>query len=251
MLRSGRRQPTFAFAVPHYRQSLPVTCGPSCLLMAMKTLDRRTKVDRTEELNLFREMTTIMWPTDDDIGGCAPPSLALAAARRGFASELWMDWQGGGADPFKDMSQPKARARLEVVRLLWRRDLALALKERVRSFKKFPGIKGIEARFNEGWLPILFVNCTYLHHETDSHYVVITGFDDESFYINDPYVPPKKRKTVTDMTNRRIPRREFNGIAWDGPKKLRAVVLLRRPGTGATSNGGRVAAMRRSPRRGS
>jgi hypothetical protein len=80
--------------------------------------------------------------------------------------------------------------------------------------------------------------------------VVVTGFDTESFYINDPYVPPKKRKTVADMTNRRIPRREFNGIAWDGPKKLRAVVLLRRPGTGTTSKAGRAAAMRRSPRRG-
>jgi hypothetical protein len=29
------------------------------------------------------------------------------------------------------------------------------------------------------------------------------------------------------MTNRRIPRRAFNGIAWYGPKKLRAVVFMK------------------------
>lgn len=226
-LHEGR--PSFAFSVPHYRQSLPITCGPACLLMAMKTLDRRMKVNRTEELNLFREMTMILWPSDDEIGGCAPPSLALAAARRGFETELAMDWQGRGADPYKDMARQKAQQKVEVVRLLWRRDLTLAVRKGVRCSKKFPGIGGIEARFDAGWLPILFVNCTYLHHENDGHYVVVTGFDAESFYINDPWVPPKKRKTAADMTNRRIPRRAFNGMAWYGPKKLRAVVFLRPP----------------------
>jgi hypothetical protein len=227
MLQSRRKQPAFAFSVPHYRQSLPITCGPSCLLMAMKTLDRRTKVNRTEELDLFREMTMILWPSDNEIGGCAPPSLALAAARRGFHTELALEWQGGGADPYKDMARPKAKQKVEVVRLLWQRDLKLALKEGVRCSRRFPGIDGIEARFDAGWLPILFVNCTYLHHENDGHYVVVTGFDDQSFYINDPWIPLTKHKTAADMTNRRIPRRAFNGIAWYGPKKLRAVVFMK------------------------
>jgi hypothetical protein len=134
--------------------------------MAMKALDRRTKVNRTEELDLFRQMTTIVWPTDDEIGPCPPPSLALAAVRRGFEAQFAMDWKGAGADPYKDMARPKSQAKVEVVRLLWRRDLTLALKEGVRRSKKFPGIAGIEARFNAGWLPIVLVNCTYLHHET-------------------------------------------------------------------------------------
>jgi hypothetical protein len=41
------------------------------------------------------------------------------------------------------------------------------------------------------------------------------------------------------MTNRRIPRRAFNGIAWYGQKKLRAVVFLRLPNSTKHNDRGR------------
>ncbi|MGH8223167.1 MAG: peptidase C39 family protein, partial [Woeseiaceae bacterium] len=212
--------------VPHYRQSLSVTCGPASLLMAMTTLDRRTIVNRAEELDLYREMTTISYPTDNGHGGCLPQSLALAAVRRGFNAELHMDWRKGEPYPV-NVRTPKSRDRVEVWRLMWDRDMSRSIKEGVRHSREWPGLKGIEARFDEGWLPIVHVNCKYLHDENEGHFVVITGFDDQSFYINDPWVAVTKGKTAADMTNRGVPRREFDRIARFAIRRWRAVVILR------------------------
>lgn len=222
-----RKGPFFAFDVPHCRQSLPITCGPSCLLMAMKALDGRTKTDRSEELDLWRETTTIVWPTGRGHGGCPPQSLALAASRRGFAAEVHMDWAGGGSHPFNGLHR-RNRERVEVVRLLWDRDMARAHAHGVQCFRDWPGVHGIEARFAAGWLPVLLVNCKYLHGEIDSHYVVVTGFDEQAFYINDPWIPVGNLKTAADMTNRRVPREAFGRIARFGGNRWRAVVFLRR-----------------------
>ena len=83
-----RVQP-IAWRVPHYRQTLDFTCGAACLMMAMKALDKRLKLDRRLELRLWREATTIFMTSGH--GGCGPHGLALAAWRRGFAVDLFVN----------------------------------------------------------------------------------------------------------------------------------------------------------------
>ena len=78
--------------IPYYQQTLPFTCGPSCLLMAMKAQDDSTVLSRQHELQLWREATTIFMTTGH--GGCGPRGLALAAWRRGFRVELWLNVEG-------------------------------------------------------------------------------------------------------------------------------------------------------------
>ena len=45
--------------VPFYPQTLEFTCGPACLLMAMKALNPLQMVDRKEELRLWREWRSL------------------------------------------------------------------------------------------------------------------------------------------------------------------------------------------------
>ncbi len=83
---SGARSDLF---VPYYSQTTPFTCGPACLLMAMRAIDPQAPVDQREELRLWREATTIFMTSGH--GGCGPHGLALAAQRRGFNAELFLN----------------------------------------------------------------------------------------------------------------------------------------------------------------
>ena len=68
--------------VPYYPQTTDFTCGPACLLMAMGALQPARVLERREELQIWREATTVFMTSGH--GGCSPQGLALAAWRRGF-----------------------------------------------------------------------------------------------------------------------------------------------------------------------
>ncbi|WP_122858183.1 peptidase C39 family protein, partial [Pseudomonas viridiflava] len=79
-------------SVPYYQQTLDFTCGPACLLMAMKALQPERSMMRAEELQIWREATTVFMTSGH--GGCSPQGLALAAWRRGFAVKLLVSIAG-------------------------------------------------------------------------------------------------------------------------------------------------------------
>ncbi|HET6618958.1 MAG TPA: peptidase C39 family protein, partial [Dongiaceae bacterium] len=104
--------------VPYYNQTTDFTCGPSSLLMAMKALDARTDFSRTHELLLWREANTIFMGSPGH-GGCGATGLALAAHRRGFGVEVWVNHKGTLLG-----SRPNTRDRAKVMSLLQQADLA-------------------------------------------------------------------------------------------------------------------------------
>ena len=70
------------------RQTTPFTCGPAALMMAMHGINRAYQPSQEEEINLWREATTIYMTSGH--GGCHPIGLALAAKRRQFSVEVWI-----------------------------------------------------------------------------------------------------------------------------------------------------------------
>jgi predicted double-glycine peptidase len=81
-----RRHPGIRQAVPYYAQTLEFTCGPACLMMAMKYHDPGLTLDRSLELTLWKEATLIFMTSG--LGGCGPFGLAVAAQRRGLATRV-------------------------------------------------------------------------------------------------------------------------------------------------------------------
>ena len=67
--------------VPHYRQTTDFTCGPAACLMAMTALDARRRMDQVEEIEIWREATTVHGPGAH--GGCGALGLALALHQLG------------------------------------------------------------------------------------------------------------------------------------------------------------------------
>ncbi|HYQ72754.1 MAG TPA: peptidase C39 family protein, partial [Gammaproteobacteria bacterium] len=69
-------------AVPWIRQTTAFTCGPAALMMAMCASRTAYVPTLHEELQIWREATTIFMTSGH--GGCHPLGLALAAQQRGF-----------------------------------------------------------------------------------------------------------------------------------------------------------------------
>jgi predicted double-glycine peptidase len=209
-------------AVPHYAQSLDFTCGPSSLLMVMKALDPAAEFDRTRELILWKEATT-MYMGGPQHGGSSALGLAIAADRRGFEAEVLVNHRG-----VLLADRGRTKDRREVMRLLHEADLAEAEARGIPIDYREMGVAELEERFRAGWLPIVLVTTLYVHGDDVAHWVVVTGFDAEAVYINDPWVDRKRGKTPADMTNLRIPVDEFVNMAAVGKKNERSVVLVRR-----------------------
>jgi predicted double-glycine peptidase len=216
-----------ALRVPHYGQTTDFTCGPSSLIMAMKALKPAVKADRALELQLWREANTIFMGPSGGHGGCSALGLALAAHRRGFATEVHVNHKGV---LLEDRADSKEHA--EVMRVLHERDLrdarAAGIPIRYRPF----GVDRIEAALRDGALPIVLNSMQFLHEDPTAHWFVVTGVDAANVYVNDPWVARDKGKTPGDMTGVPIPRAAFDDVASYGRKRERAVVLIRSGRTG-------------------
>ncbi len=208
--------------VPHYNQTTDFTCGPSSLLMAMRALDPRIDVSRTHELLLWREANTIFMGGPHH-GGCGATGLALAAHRRGFAVEVWVNHKGTLLG-----SRPKDKDRARVMSLLQQADLAEMKRLKIPYRIGARSIDDLRRDMDGGAIPVVLVNMHYIHQDPTAHWVVVTGIDDETVTVNDPWISKDKghtRRTVTDYI---VPRREFPSMTAYGPRKERATVLLRR-----------------------
>lgn len=97
--------------VPHYAQTTDFTCGPAALLMAMKFLNPEQPMTHIEELNVWREATTIFMTRGH--GGTSPLGLALAAKHRGYHAELWLSSQQA---PF--LASVRSNSKKQIIELI-------------------------------------------------------------------------------------------------------------------------------------
>lgn len=209
--------------VPHYAQTTDFTCGPSSLIMSMAALDPKVKPSRALELQLWREANTIFMGPSGGHGGCGALGLALAAHRRGFKAEVHLNHKG-----VLLAYRAKKKERVAVMRVLQDRDLAEAKAAGIPVRHDGITLDEIEAKLRAGFMPIVLNSMRYLHKDPTAHWFVVTDIDDESVYVNDPWVSKTRRKTARDMIAVPIPRSVFERITAYGLKKERAVVLVSR-----------------------
>jgi hypothetical protein len=208
--------------VPHYNQTTDFSCGPSSLLMAMKSLDPKIDFSRTHELLLWREANTIFMGGAGH-GGCGATGLALAAHRRGFDVEVWVSHTGTLLG-----SRPKDKGRAKVMSLLQQADRAEMKRLKIPYRIGARSIDDLHADMANGAVPVVLVSMEYIHKDPTAHWVVVTGIDDENVTVNDPWISKNlghTRRTVTDFV---VSRAEFPAMTAYGPRKERATVLLKR-----------------------
>jgi len=206
---------------PWYQQTTEFTCGPSALMMAMKSLGKKAPMTRVEELNIWREATTIYMTTGH--GGCHPVGLGLAARHRGFKAKVLIN---RNVPLFLDgVRTDKKRKVLELVDEEFHRQ---AKKDKVKI--KFGEIRqtDIEAHLNKGGAVIILISTWRMDGKKAPHWVTITGMDDVCFYMHDPSPSPKDSQTSTDCQHIPVAREDFEKMSTFGKQRLRTAVLISR-----------------------
>ena len=207
--------------VPYFPQTVEFTCGPAALMMAMKSLQPEMTIDRTLELRLWRESTTIYMTAGH--GGCGPYGLALAAWERGFDAEIRVNESG---PLFVDSVRNKKKR--EIIRVVERdfRDQAAAAGVPVKYRGLF--VRDLVNDLRHGAVPIVLISSYHLYRQKAPHWVALTGFDDRFLYMHDPFIDPGQNKTSGDSMNVPVTRRDFDRMARYGSGRVRAAVILKR-----------------------
>lgn len=205
--------------VPYYQQTTDFTCGPACLMMAMKAIDGTLRIDRRLELRLWREATSIFMASGH--GGCGPFGLALSAHRRGFGAELFVKQRGVFlVDTVRDPDKKEVMRLVEEDFLDRIRELDLPLHHRAARFSE------VQELFDAGGIPLVLISSWRIYQERFPHWVVITGFEERFIYVHDPYVDVGQAETVADRINMPIARSEFEAMARFGRSGQRAVLVV-------------------------
>ncbi len=203
--------------VYYYEQSTDFTCGPSSLMMVLKTFNPKMKLTRELELDLWREATTIFMSTGH--GGCGPHGLALAAYERGLKVELYINQQ---APLFIDsVRDPKKK---EVIELVQNNFESKLKKRKVKIHYNKTFLKTLKKIIDNGGVALVLISAYRLTASKVPHWIVVTNIEGDFIYFNDPDLKTDQDK----LDNINIPVRidEFEKMSKYGSKQLKCIIAL-------------------------
>lgn len=212
--------PANSSPVPFYAQTLEFTCGPASLMMAMKALSPKTRLDRTLELRIWREATSIFMTSGH--GGCSPYGLALSARQRGYAVTLYVR-----NDPEMFVESVRNAEKREVIRIVQQDFIREIGRSDIKMHAWQLASDEMERQFRKGAIPIVLISSYRLTGDKSPHWVVVTGFDARFIYINEPYVDVGDGETETTCIGIPIPRAEFERMTRYGKSRQFAALLIR------------------------
>lgn len=205
---------------PYYRQTTDFTCGPAALMMAMCALDPDYPVSRREELQIWREATTIFMTAGH--GGCSPHGLALSAWQRGFHVTLYINQDGV---PFiEGVRNPEKKEVMELVH----QDFLDRIGETGIDIEPRGLTPDLVRQLLAGGGAMLMLISTWrLNRNKAPHWVFVAGTDDRFVYINDPDFEDEEWLTETDNIAVPIDIESFIQMACFGRSRLRTLLLLK------------------------
>jgi len=207
------------FHIPYYEQTTDFTCGPASLMMAMQALDKTIKLDRSLELQLWREATTIYMTSGH--GGCSPLGLGLAAARRGFDVDIWIN----SKDPLF-LDGVRSEEKKEVMALV-HTDFIQQIKDTdIRLHFDEVSLEQLERSIHAGGVPLVLISSYHFNRSKSPHWVVISGVDETFVYIHDPEEDEESYRSETDNIYLPIARTTFNRSFRFGQSGLRTAVII-------------------------
>lgn len=206
--------------IPYYQQGTDFTCGPSCLMMALKTFSPKFDMSLTTELQLWREATTIFMTSGH--GGCGPHGLALSAWRRGYKVEMYLSHTSVlFIDTVRSFEKKKV---IELVHKDFEKKIA---DTNIKVFRKRLTLMDVKEILKKGGIPIVLISTYHFDNNRVPHWVVITAYDDDFIYIHDPdQVTPGDYEGVINRMHIPIPDEQFLKVSRWGKDKVSATVVV-------------------------
>jgi uncharacterized protein YvpB len=168
------------FEIPNYAQTYEFTSSAACAMMVLKYLDKDFKMKKSEEFGIWQDAIS------GSVWHGSRYGVAYALAKRGASPQI--------ISSVKDEGYEKKLAVYEGINL---DTLSSSFNEirkkaqdlRVKEQYGVTTINTIKKQINSGRIPIVLVNANALNPylEASPHWVVVKGYDKDTFYINDPY----------------------------------------------------------------
>ena len=204
---------------PWYQQTTNFTCGPAALMMAMASLNEQLVPEQSLELQIWREATTIFMTSGH--GGCHPLGLALAANRRGFGAEVFIN----SRQPlFVDGVRSKEK------KMILKRVHNDFLNETmhcdgVRIHYQEIKSQQIAKKIKQGCAVLVLISTYRLDNKKAPHWVTITNVDDHCFYLHDPDAECLNQQAI-DCQYMPIAREDFEKMTSFGSGRLKAAIVI-------------------------
>jgi ribosomal protein S18 acetylase RimI-like enzyme/predicted double-glycine peptidase len=206
--------------VPYYQQRTDFTCGPSCLMMALKTFDSQFQMSLSNELQIWREATTIFMTSGH--GGCGPRGLALAAWRRGYRAELFLSHE-----KVLFLETVRRKEKKEVIKMVHEDFQKRVAETNIKTFKKAMTLNDLRDILQRGGVPIVLISTYHFDNNRTPHWVVITAFDDQFVYFHDPDQDDEEdKKGVISRVHIPVPKEKFLKISRWGKDRVSATVVI-------------------------
>lgn len=206
--------------IPYYSQGTEFTCGPSSLMMAMKTFNPKYDMSLSNELKIWREATTIFMTSGH--GGCGPHGLALSAWRRGYKVEMYVS-----RNEVLFLSSVRSEDKKKIIELVHNDFEKKIAETNIKVFKKKFTLQDLKEVLKKGGIPLVLITTYHFDNNRAPHWVVVTAYDDDFVYIHDPdqyhnaeYVGVISRLHIP------IPEDQFLKISRWGKDKLSAAVIV-------------------------
>ncbi|MDH5710935.1 MAG: GNAT family N-acetyltransferase/peptidase C39 family protein [Gammaproteobacteria bacterium] len=205
--------------VPYYQQTTDFTCGSACLIMAMQALGTEAKADRILEIQLWREATTIYMTSGH--GGSSPLGLALAAWRRGFRVEVYINTE----EPLF-LDGVRNEEKKAVMQLVHEEFVAQIKATDIRINYNKITLSELEEKMDAGGIPLVMISSYSYTRDKAPHWVVMSGIDETFVYIHDPHEDEDTYRSQTDNIHLPVARQTFDNSFRFGKTALRTSVII-------------------------
>lgn len=176
--------------IPHYPQTEDFTSSAACAMMVLKFINPGFKFKRENEYSIWQEAV------NGSVWYGSKYGLAYALAKRGAKVGIVSNTKNEGYE--------RKMAVYENVNL----DTLTASFNEIRQKSESAGVEeehgvvslvAIKKSLSSGHIPIVLIDARIVNSYLDSmpHWVVVKGYDKDTFYINDPY----SDSTITLDTN--------------------------------------------------
>jgi len=168
------------FEIPNYAQTYEFTSSAASIMMVLKYLNKNYKMKKTEEFEIWQDAIS------GSVWHGSRYGLAYALAKRGASPMIISN--------VKDEGYEKKLAVFEGINLETLNSSFNEIRKKAQEYKVreqygVTTINTIKKQINSGKIPIVLVNANALNPylEPSPHWVVVKGYDKDTFYINDPY----------------------------------------------------------------
>lgn len=203
---------------PWIPQSTDFSCGPASLMMAMASLKPELSYSLEMELDIWREATTIFMTSGH--GGCHPFGLALAAKRRGFGSEVWIN----STQPLF-VDGVRSEHKKQIMGVVHNQFLDRCKHKQVAIHYQAMTLMDISESLRQGKAVLILISTYRLDEKKAPHWVVVTGVDENCLFVHDPD-REESLQTPIDCQYVPIAKQDFDKMAAFGSQRLRAAVTI-------------------------